>query len=146
MHPSSTGRLLGFWLLVIQPFGVLPSKSSSQPSAFSCCVNSLSTAGAGPAREAAISSAVVQRLSAHRLFVGGVPEHRLALAVRLDRQLDRHHRRAAEFGVAVQHARAPDHVEEVTHLVAAWRARDARLLLAVVPCLELLLEITVVTQ
>ena len=35
---SSTGRWLGFWLLVIQPSSVLPSNSSSQPSAFSASV------------------------------------------------------------------------------------------------------------
>src|SRR5215213_10537445 len=44
MHPSSTGVLLGFSLLVIQPSSVLPSKSRSQPSAFSFAVSSLSAA------------------------------------------------------------------------------------------------------
>src|SRR5690349_24798683 len=41
MHPSSTGVLLGVWLLVIQPSSGLPSKSRSRPSAFSLGVSSL---------------------------------------------------------------------------------------------------------
>src|SRR5260221_146775 len=49
MQWSSTGRLLGFWPLVIQPSSVLPSKRSSQPSDFSRGVNSLSAATAGTA-------------------------------------------------------------------------------------------------
>src|SRR5262245_28763130 len=44
MEPSSTGRWLGYSLLVIQPSSVLPSKSRSQPAFFSASVSSLSAA------------------------------------------------------------------------------------------------------
>ena len=44
MLPSSTGRLLGFSLLVIQPSSDLPSNSSTQPAFFSASVSSLSAA------------------------------------------------------------------------------------------------------
>src|SRR5207237_7716379 len=50
MQPSSIGRRLGSWLLVIQPSSVRPSNSSSQPSFFSCSVSSLSAATAGEDR------------------------------------------------------------------------------------------------
>ena len=51
-------------------------------------------------------------------FLLGIPEHRLALAVRFDAELDRHHRRRAEFGVAVEHAVAANDIEKSADLVS----------------------------
>ena len=62
MHPSSTGVLLGFSALVIQPSSVLPSKRSSQPSAFSLAVSSLSAARTDRRR----ARAVQEQCDAHR--------------------------------------------------------------------------------
>src|SRR5262245_10180655 len=52
MQPSSTGVLLGLPALVFHPSSVLPSKSRTQPSAFSFSVSSLSAAAAPRTRSA----------------------------------------------------------------------------------------------
>jgi hypothetical protein len=49
MQQLSTGTRLGLRPLVIRPFGVLPSKGSTQPSAFSVSASALSAAAAGGA-------------------------------------------------------------------------------------------------
>src|SRR5438132_2920907 len=72
MQPSSTGVLLGLPLEVIQPSSVLPSKSRTQPSAFSFSVSSLSAA---PTGAVAISSRAAEiigiLISVHHLFLLG---------------------------------------------------------------------------
>src|SRR5260370_29995289 len=102
MACSSTGRLLGFSALVIQPSSVLPSNSSSQPSFFSWSVNSLSAARTEEVSKKPISSANAILMLAHHLFLLRVPQHRFLLPIRFDRQLDGHHGGGAQFGVAVE--------------------------------------------
>src|SRR3974390_2384372 len=68
MQPSSTGVLLGLPALVIQPSSVRPSKSKSQPSAFSRAVNSLSAAAADAASNTTLQIAAMIFIGAHHPF------------------------------------------------------------------------------
>src|SRR2546422_9340013 len=111
--------------LVIQPAVVFPSKSKSQPAAFSSGVKALSAANAvhEPSRRITVQRCIL----ADQPLCGGIPNHSFALAERFDRKLDRHHRRSAKVRIARELVFPAKHIDEIAFQIPALLNGDSTL-------------------
>src|SRR4030095_3781287 len=79
-------------------------------------------------------------------LLGCIPQHRSALTITFHGHLDGHHGGAAQFHIGMHRSVASHGVDPVIFEIPTRGQRQARLLEAVIPGLELLLEVTVPLQ